>query len=222
MCAIGAQSRIIHMLSFEVDERITTIHTVWDHLQCCQTPLAFVQNPVHFSRNRMHLYYISPLCGFGKMDQNRNHLVGRPTISRYALICPVWIEGVLLLKGSYVTARLQLTNVCDILTVTFLHWDSVCSANSLPLNWLLRSSVAECFVDESLSSANAASAGARSRMSAHPQVKSWNEEKHEVQKNIGQSSRDVSPQTSKIKILSCPWQCVSSARGSYSCIVVAV
>ena len=114
--------------------------------------------------------------------RNRNHLVGRPTISRYALICPVWIEGLLLLKGSYVTARLQLTNVCDISTVTFLHWDSVCSANSLPLNWLLRSSVAECFVDESLSSANAASAGARSRMSAHPQVKSWNEEKHEVQK----------------------------------------
>ena len=109
------------MLSFEVDERITTIHTVWDHLQCCQTPLAFVQNPVHLSLNRMHLYYISPLCGFGKMDQNRNHLVGRPTISRYALICPVWSEGLLLLKGSYVTARLQLTNVCHISTVTFLH-----------------------------------------------------------------------------------------------------
>ena len=59
MCAIGAQSRIIHMLSFEVDERISTIHTVWDHLQCCQTPLAFVQNQVHFSLNRM-LYTIFP------------------------------------------------------------------------------------------------------------------------------------------------------------------
>ena len=177
-----------------------------------------VKHHWHLSRTQsQHLYYISPLCGFGNMDQNRDHQVGRPTISRYALICPVWSEGLLLLKGSYVTARLQLTNVCHISTVTFLHWDSVCSASSLPLNWLLRSSVAECFVDESLSSANAASAGARSRMSAHPQVKSWNEEKHEVQKNIGQSSRDVSPQTSKIIILSCPWQCVSSARGSYSC-----
>ena len=56
------------------------------------------------------------------------------------------------------------------------------------LNWLLRSSVAECFVDESLSSANAASAGARSRMSAHPQVKSWNEEKHEVQKILDRAA----------------------------------
>ena len=59
------------MLSFEVDERITTIHTVWDHLQCCQTPLAFVQNQVHFSLKRMHLYFISPLCGFGSMDQKQ-------------------------------------------------------------------------------------------------------------------------------------------------------
>ena len=148
-----------------------------------------VKHHWHLSRTQsQHLYYISPLCGFGNMDQNRDHQVGRPTISRYALICPVWIEGLLLLKGSYVTARLQLTNVCDISTVTFLHCDSVCSASSLPLNWLLRSSVAECFVDESLSSANAASAGARSRMSAHPQVKSWNEENTKCKKILDRAA----------------------------------
>ena len=45
-----------------------------------------VKHHWHLSRTQsQHLYYISPLCGFGNMDQNRDHQVGRPTISQFGL-----------------------------------------------------------------------------------------------------------------------------------------